>query len=145
MFGRFAAHIQEEVRAANLTAAAAAVMAQELQDAEDKKELPNWAIVLIAVLGCVGLCCLLSVCVLVSKEKAGKPMFVNLDNAPASKGASSTKARARARVTRTLAAPLLPLTLPTPLPAQAGRQQRLGDYGVCEGRCRSLPSQCAGG
>jgi len=87
----FAAHIQDEVRAANISAAAATVMAQELQDAEDKEDLPEWAIVLIAVLGGVGLCCLLSVCVLVSKEKAGKPMFVDLDNAPASKSASSTK------------------------------------------------------
>jgi len=68
--------------AANETKAAEALEAQlaaDLKAEQDKKDLPDWAIALIIILGLLGLTCCIGVAMLVTKEKQGKPMFVTMD------------------------------------------------------------------
>ena len=86
----YSAEIKAEVRAMNVTAAEASVMAAALAAAEaEAATIPDWAIAIIVVLGVAFVLCMFAVFIIVSREKAGKPMFKNLE-APVVATASAT-------------------------------------------------------
>ena len=86
----YSAEIKAEVRAMNVTAAEASVMAAALAAAEaEAATIPDWAIAIIVVLGVAFVHCMFAVFIIVSREKAGKPMFKNLE-APVVATASAT-------------------------------------------------------
>ena len=86
----YSAEIKAEVRAMNVTAAEASVMAAALAAAEaEAATIPDWAIAIIVVLGVASVLCMFAVFIIVSREKAGKPMFKNLE-APVVATASAT-------------------------------------------------------
>ena len=119
----YPADIQAEVRATNATSevaaamadelleqqrvadAAAAATAQELKDAESAQKMladaaaaaaasiPDWAIAIIVVLGVAFVLCMFAVFIIVSREKAGKPMFKNLE-APVVTATASAQSKA---------------------------------------------------
>jgi folate receptor len=72
---------KEAAAAANATAEAerAAQLAADLEK-EENKGLEPWAMALIIVFAVLGVVCAAGLCLVVSKEKAGKPMFVDLDS-----------------------------------------------------------------
>lgn len=59
--------------------AEAAKLAADLEE-EENKGLEPWAMALIIVFAVLGVVCAAGLCLVVSKEKAGKPMFVDLDS-----------------------------------------------------------------
>ena len=82
----YSAEIKAEVRAMNVTAAEASVMAAALAAAEaEAATIPDWAIAIIVVLGVAFVLCMFAVFIIVSREKAGKPMFSNIEATPTGK------------------------------------------------------------
>ena len=87
----YSAEIKAEVRAMNVTAAEASVMAAALAAAEaEAATIPDWAIAIIVVLGVAFVLCMFAVFIIVSREKAGKPMFKNLEAPVVTVSASAT-------------------------------------------------------
>ena len=68
-----------EAAKANASQAEAARLAADLEE-EENKGLEPWAMALIIVFAVLGVVCAAGLCLVVSKEKAGKPMFVDLDS-----------------------------------------------------------------
>ena len=90
----YSAEIKAEVRAMNVTAAEASVMAAALAAAEaEAATIPDWAIAIIVVLGVAFVLCMFAVFIIVSREKAGKPMFKNLE-APVVTATASAQSKA---------------------------------------------------
>ena len=87
----YSAEIKAEVRAMNVTAAEASVIAAALAAAEaEAATIPDWAIAIIVVLGVAFVLCMFAVFIIVSREKAGKPMFKNLEAPVVTVSASAT-------------------------------------------------------
>ena len=74
-----AAKANAEAAKANALQAEAAKLAADLEE-EENKGLEPWAMALIIVFAVLGVVCAAGLCLVVSKEKAGKPMFVDLDS-----------------------------------------------------------------
>ena len=74
-----AAKANSEAAKANASQAEAAKLAADLEE-EENKGLEPWAMALIIVFAVLGVVCAAGLCLVVSKEKAGKPMFVDLDS-----------------------------------------------------------------
>ena len=90
----YSAEIKAEVRAMNVTAAEASVIAAALAAAEaEAATIPDWAIAIIVVLGVAFVLCMFAVFIIVSREKAGKPMFKNLE-APVVTATASAQSKA---------------------------------------------------
>ena len=80
------AKVQDAWMAGNVSEPeAAGVLCAELKalallEEKENKGLEPWAMALIIVFAVLGVVCAAGLCLVVSKEKAGKPMFVDLDS-----------------------------------------------------------------